>query len=335
VGPGIAFACAALAACGDLATHQSALHPAGPQAERLYGLWTFLWITASVVLVLVIGLLLAALLRSRRRQAPLVGPEAERGARRAVTAGAAITLAILVVFLTVSFRTARATLMTPAGESPLRITVTGYQWWWGVDYHDSISGSSLSTANEIHVPVGRTVEVDLVSHDVIHSFWVPNLGGKKDLIPGHHATTWFRADRAGVWRGQCAEFCGHQHALMGLRVIAEPPAEFARWYQAQLAAAAEPVPGSAAARGKQVFAARSCVLCHSVRGSGAGGRVGPDLTHLGSRMTLAAGTIPNDPRWLAAWVTDPQAIKPGNHMPASPLPPEELQALVAYLRGLR
>ncbi|HVH13395.1 MAG TPA: cytochrome c oxidase subunit II [Longimicrobium sp.] len=329
------LACAALAACGGPSATHSALHPAGPQAARLHTLWNFLWITAAAVVVLVVVALALALLRSRRRDAPATGPAAERGARRVVIAGTGVTLAILLAVLVSSYLIARDYTAEPSGDTPLRVTLTGHQWWWEVTYSDSVSGRSVTTANEIHVPVGRTVVVELISHDVIHSFWVPNLAGKKDLVPGHPGSVWFRADRAGVWRGQCAEFCGHQHALMGLLVIAQPPAEFARWYQAQLAPAAEPAPGTAAAKGKEVFLARSCVLCHAIGGTDAAARTGPDLTHLASRRTLAAGTLPNTHAWLGTWVINPQSIKPGAKMPGNTVPAGEMEALIAYLRELR
>jgi cytochrome c oxidase subunit 2 len=204
-----------------------------------------------------------------------------------------------------------------------------------VQYTDSVTSRSLTTANEIHVPVGRTVILKMTSHDVIHSFWVPNLAGKKDLIPGYSTTTWFRADKPGMWRGACAEFCGYQHAMMGMLVIAEPPADFARWYDAQLADAMPPT-DTVASTGKNVFlGAHGCVLCHTVRGTDAGGTVGPDLTHLASRHTLAAATIPNTRGWLGGWVMDPQGIKPGAHMPPNDMRPDELQALLTYLQGLR
>jgi cytochrome c oxidase subunit II len=246
-----------------------------------------------------------------------------------------VTLAVLLVFLVVSFLTGRAYAVTPVSGRPLQISVVGHQWWWEVQYADSVNSRSLTTANEIHLPVGRTVILKMTSHDVIHSFWVPNLAGKKDLVPGYSTTTWLRADRPGIYRGQCAEFCGHQHALMGLLVIAEPPAQFARWYDAQLADAMPPT-DTVASTGKNVFlGAHGCVLCHTVRGTAAGGTVGPDLTHLASRRTLAAATVPNTRGWLGGWVMDPQGIKPGAKMPPNDMRPDELQALLTYLQSLR
>jgi cytochrome c oxidase subunit 2 len=330
--PAAAAAPAALAACEG---RQSVLDPAGPQALHLFNLGTFLWITAGVVFVLVMAALAVALAHARRRGAPDTSEAGEGRARRIVTGAVGVTLAILLVFLVVSYLTGRAYAVTPEGGRPLQITVVGHQWWWEVVYTDSVNSRSLGTANEIHVPVGRTVILKMTSHDVIHSFWVPNLAGKKDLIPGYSTTTWIRADRPGIYRGQCAEFCGYQHALMGLLVVAEPPAQFARWYEGQLADAMPPT-DTVASTGKNVFmGGHGCVLCHTVRGTDAGGRVGPDLTHLASRRTLAAATIPNTRGWLGGWVMDPQGIKPGAKMPPNDMRPDELQALLTYLQTLR
>jgi cytochrome c oxidase subunit 2 len=322
---------ALLAGC---AGRQTALDPGGPQAGRLFSLTLFLVITASVVFVLVMTALALALLRARRRAEAEVGAAAEQRARRTVLAAVGVSLAILLVFLVTSFLTGRAYAITPLGGRPLQISVVGHQWWWEVQYQDSVSSRSLSTANEIHIPVGRTVVLKLTSQDVIHSFWVPNLAGKKDLVPGYSTTTWLRADHPGVYRGQCAEFCGMQHANMALLVVAEPPADFARWYDRQLADNLPPT-DTLEKTGKNVFMGHACVLCHTIRGTDAGGRVGPELTHLATRMTLAAGTVPNNRGWLGGWVMDPQGIKPGAKMPPNDLRSDELQALLAYLQSLR
>jgi cytochrome c oxidase subunit 2 len=323
---------AALAACEG---RQSALDPAGPQAQHLFNLTQFLWITSAVVFLAVLVALAVALAHGRRRAAPDVSPEGEGRARRIVQGAVAVTLLILIVHLVTSYLTGRAYAITPGtGPRPLQISVVGHQWWWEVTYDDSVQSRTLTTANEIHVPVGRTVVLKMTSHDVIHSFWVPSLAGKKDLVPGYGTTTWLRADRAGVYRGQCAEFCGMQHAKMGLMVIAQPAAEFDRWYEGQLADAMPPT-DTTASTGKNVFMGHGCVLCHSIRGTDAGGRVGPDLTHVASRLTLAAASIPNNKGYLGAWVMDPQGIKPGANMPPNDMGPDELQALLTYLQTLR
>jgi cytochrome c oxidase subunit 2 len=190
------------------------------------------------------------------------------------------------------------------------------------------------TANEIHIPVGQPVEFQLKSRDVIHSFWVPTLHGKRDLIPRHVTTMTLQADRPGVYRGQCAEFCGYQHAHMAILVVAEPLEQFAAWLEHQRRPAAEPS-DARQQRGQEVFLSAPCVMCHTIRGTLAGGRVAPDLTHIAGRHTLAAGTLPNTPGHLAGWIIDPQHIKPGNRMPAHSLNADDLQALLAYLGSLK
>jgi cytochrome c oxidase subunit II len=240
---------------------------------------------------------------------------------------------LLLILLAASVATDRALAQLP-GQDALHVQVTGHQWWWAVHYDDPRPDRAFDTANEIHIPVGRTVVVSLESADVIHSFWVPNLHGKKDLIPGYTTTLTLRADKAGVYRGPCAEFCGLQHALMALEVVASPPAEYEAWAELQRRPAAEPSdPG--AARGKRIFLSGSCMLCHAIDGTPAGARTAPNLTHVASRRTLAAGTLENTPQNLAAWILDPQKVKPGAQMPAHPLEGEDLGALVAYLETLK
>jgi len=173
-----------------------------------------------------------------------------------------------------------------------------------------------------------------VSRDVIHSFWVPNLHGKRDLIPGQVTRTWIQADAAGVYRGQCAEFCGHQHANMGLTIVAEPMAQFQVWLRRQRRAAAAPVTPEQR-QGRDVFLQSPCASCHTVRGTDAGSRFGPDLTHVASRLTIASGTLPNTREHLARWIADPQAIKPGSRMPSHVLSAADVEAVVSYVRSLR
>jgi cytochrome c oxidase subunit 2 len=242
---------------------------------------------------------------------------------------------ILFVLLVSSFLTGRSLhSLAAADPKPLTIDITGQQWWWQVKYENDVPSQMVTTANEIHIPVGRVVQFKLKSNDVIHSFWVPNLHGKTDLIPGHIAANWIRADRAGTYRGQCAEFCGYQHAHMGLIVVAESEEEFRNWYQTQLQSAIPPTT-TQQARGQQVFLSSTCVMCHRIQGTDAGGAVGPDLTHLGSRQTIAAGTLENTRDNLAKWILDSQAIKPGNRMPPNPLNAEDLGALLDYLQSLK
>ena len=251
------------------------------------------------------------------------------------TVGAAVaaTVGILLLFVVASYGIGSSLVARPS-DPALSIEVTAQRWWWDVRYRDPTPSESFSTANEIHIPVGRPVELILRSLDVIHSFWVPNLNGKKDLIPGQINSLYLQADRPGVFRGQCAEFCGLQHANMALHVVAEAPDAFARWQAQQRRPAPEPQTEEQR-RGRDLFMASSCVLCHAIAGTGAGGVTGPNLTHVASRLSLAAGTLPNTPGHLAGWIVDPQMLKPGNNMPPNLLSAGELQALLSYLETLR
>jgi cytochrome c oxidase subunit 2 len=307
--------------------------PKGPVALLLARLGDYMFGVSAVLWVLVTAALLWAVFRRRAAVEDPNDPARERRMQRAVTLAATATVATLFVFLFLSYDTGRAMTGRPGGQ-PLQIRVTGHQWWWEVEYHDSLPQHQLTTANEIHVPVGTPVVFDLKSTDVNHSLWVPELGGKRDLIPGEETGLWFRADTAGVYRGQCAEFCGYQHAKMAFEVIAEPPGEFARWLVQQRDTAATPT-DAMARRGQEVFVTSPCVMCHTIGGTAAGSRIGPDLTHVASRRTLAAGTLPNTRGNLFGWITDPQAVKPGAKMPATALAPRDLAAVVAYLETLR
>jgi cytochrome c oxidase subunit 2 len=203
-----------------------------------------------------------------------------------------------------------------------------------VTYEDPEPHKVFTTANEIYIPVGEPVTIKLNASDVIHSFWVPSLFGKQDLIPGRENVIQFTAGREGTYRGQCAEFCGWQHAHMGLLVVAKPKAAFERWREQQIKPA-DPPSEPERQKGQQVFLSKPCIMCHSVRGTPAGGRVAPDLTHVGSRLMLAAAMLPMSRGNLAAWIVDPQGIKPGAHMPLITLDPDEIDPLVSYLEGLK
>ena len=319
----------------ECAGRQSVVAPAGQPAGNIAGLW---WIALSisvVVWVLVMAALLYGAFRKRvapTHQAPIqVG--AERGATLIVSIAVALTVVVLLVWLALSVSGDRALASMPPAAS-VDIQVTGHQWWWEVRYLAPQPSEQFTTANEIHVPVGRPVMLQLTSADVIHSFWVPNVDGKRDLIPGHVTTTWFQADTPGVYRGQCAEFCGYQHANMALYVVAESPARYATWLAAQREPAAPPR-DSLAKRGEVVFLSSPCPYCHAIEGTMALGRTAPDLTHFGSRMSIAAGELPNTRGNLAGWILDPQQVKPGNKMPATTMGSSDLQALLAYLESLR
>jgi cytochrome c oxidase subunit 2 len=319
---------------GACSPYQSTQNPAGPQAERLYSLWIFHLIVAVVVFLAVIGATVFATRRAARSPESLRLDDVGHGKlTRAVTVATGITVLILFVSFIHSLTTGRAIASLPA-KSALTIHVTGVQWWWDVEYVDTVPSRRVLTANEIHVPVGVPVQIIATARDVIHSFWVPNLHGKKDLIPGHTTATWFQADTAGLYRGQCAEFCGHQHAKMALWVVAEPREAFEKWYASQLQT--PPPPADSLTRaGQDVFLSKSCAMCHNIGGTLAGSHVGPDLTHLASRRSIAAGTLPNTRANLTAWIRDPQSIKPGSRMPRTDLSSADLSALVAYLESLK
>ncbi|ODA66761.1 Cytochrome c oxidase subunit 2 precursor [Methyloligella halotolerans] len=229
--------------------------------------------------------------------------------------------------------TTLAEVSGPPAEPAFTIEITAHQWWWEVRYLSDQPHRIFTTANEIHIPTGEPVRFELKSADVIHSFWVPALTGKTDTIPGQVNRTWLEADEPGVYRGQCTEYCGLEHARMGFEVVAQTPENFKTWREDQLHGAEEPPNGGTAARGERIFMA-SCSGCHQVRGTAAGGAMGPDLTHVMSRDMIAAGTLETSKANLAGWVADPQAIKPGTQMPALPLSGSELNAVVTYLDGL-
>ena len=310
----------------------SAVHPVGPQAERISDMTWYLTWTGTAVFLVVLGFLFYALWRGRRR-AEIAGHEADRTMTLWVGGAVGVTTLILIVTLVYNFSTGRA-LAQFADPDALTIRVTGHQWWWQVEYLDPAYARRVQTANEIHVPVGRRVRLEVQSRDVIHSFWAPNLHGKVDVIPGYSGSTAFRADRPGVYHGRCAEFCGLQHARMDFLVIAEDPAKFAAWYEAELKSAPSPA-DSVRQKGQQVFLSKGCAMCHAIRGTPANSHVGPDLTHLAARRTIAAGALPNTRGHLAGWVVDPQKIKPGVKMPPNQLAADELHALLAYLDSLK
>ncbi|HYH09584.1 MAG TPA: cytochrome c oxidase subunit II [Thermoanaerobaculia bacterium] len=309
---------------------QSALEPAGMQAEKIADLWQFFLVVCTVVYVLVIIFLLAALFRRRPEIVPkAVSPRV----RKAVIAATGLTVITLFALLTASIFTSRGIADVP--DRAIQIAVMGRQWWWQVEYDDRDKSKRVTTANEITIPVGVPVTLHLRSSDVIHSFWVPNLHGKRDLIPGKNATTLtIRADRPGVYRGQCAEFCGYQHANMALWVTALPMAEYAKWLED--ARKPSKIPSTAEERkGQDVFMNSPCPLCHTIQGTPANGKTGPDLTHFASRRSIAAGSYPNNRGYLGGWILDAQHLKPGAYMPSIMLEQGELQPLIAYLESLR
>ena len=308
---------------------QSIIHPAGIEAARISHLWWTLFAICTVVWIAVATAALIGVSRGRRGASAAT----DRQASRHVAVAAVISVVALIGILTASAVTGRAldTIRTPGA---LHLVVTGNQWWWDVQYTNPNPALNVQTANEIHIPVGRPVSVTLLSNDVIHSFWIPALQGKIDTIPGRQNEVWLQADEPGVYRGQCAEYCGAQHAKMAFVVVAEAPDDFEHWLAANRAPAPPPHTPEER-RGLDVFERGPCAMCHSIAGTTAGGRSAPDLTHIASRSTIGAGWLPNTPGNLAGWIADPQHIKPGARMPPTGLSSEELQAVLTYLETLK
>ena len=295
------------------------------------------WVTAAVYVLVMIAVVIAIRKGTRGRDLnPLLNlsPETETRRRNAVLSAVTVTVVILFVFLIYSYSTGRALTADLGKKNGLSIEVTGHQWWWEVRYNDVNASNIFTTANEIHIPVGVPVLFTLRGADVIHSFWVPNLAGKKDLIPGKVSTMWLQADKPGVYRGQCAEYCGLQHARMALWIVADPPDQFIAWRQNQTQGSVPPAT-DAQKRGQQVFLSSTCVMCHSIGGTTAGANYGPNLTHVGSRNMIAAATLSNTREHLMSWVANSQTFKPGNRMPPNNLSDQDLQAVVDYLQSLK
>lgn len=311
----------------------SMFETAGPEASRLASL-AWLLIAVGTAAFLVVMALLGAGLWRRRGMPNDDAPPPEVNDRRWVLVGGGLIPAVVlavVFFITLGAHRASASrLPTNGATAPLLIEVIGHQWWWEVHY----PSLGIVSADEIHIPTGRPVHVALRSGDVIHSFWIPNIAGKTDVIPGVHNEATIQADSAGRWRGECAEYCGVQHAHMALSVVAHNAGDFQQWVQREQAAAPSPT-DSGSVTGERVFLTAGCAFCHTIRGTQAGGMTAPDLTHLASRLTLAGGMLPNTRGNLGGWIENPQHLKPGTRMPAVPLDGSSLQALLAYLESLR
>jgi cytochrome c oxidase subunit 2 len=315
----------ACAACSD---SPSAVDPQGPRANDIATLWWVLLGVGTVVWLVVVGALAYAVLRRRHATAE-ERPTVSDPQKTVLVLGAVIPGVILLSLMFFIMNTL-SNVNAPADPAALKVEIIGHDWWWEVRYPDQ----KFTTANEVHIPVGKPVQLILTSADVIHSFWVPQLQGKMDLIPGQTNTLWVQADKAGDYRGQCAEYCGLQHANMAIRVIAQPQGDLDTWLADQSRPAAQPADAETM-NGQQLFLGSACVYCHAVQGTNAAGTIGPDLTHLASRGFIGAGALPNDPEHLAAWITNPQDAKPGNQMPATPLDQTSLNALLAYLDSLK
>ena len=311
-----------------LDTLQSAAGNDGQQSALVSQLFAIFLAVTAVFFVAVMVFLLWAIVRRRRD-----GESRERGLRRALVGWVAL-ISLSLAGLTLATWLYDRDLGRAAATPALEIEVTANQWWWDVRYADKEANEIFRTANELHLPVGVPAHITLRSNDVIHSFWIPNLAGKQDMIPGREGDISIRPLREGVSRAQCAEFCGLQHAKMALDVTVESPAAFAAWRAAALAPAAAPA-SSAASAGQAIVTGRQCASCHAIAGTPASAQVAPDLTHFASRRTIAAGTLAMSRSNIAAWIADPQAPKPGNNMPKVPLSPSELDAVTAYLETLK
>jgi len=306
---------------------QSALHPRGPHAEAVSALSWVLFCGAAAILLLVLLLAAYALWAAPERR----GWAANR--RFVVGGGIVFPVVVLTALLAYTFSIGRS-IATPATPASVRIEVIGEQWWWRVNYLDERGRLDFVTANEIRIPAGRSVEIALRSTNVLHSFWVPNLAGKLDMIPGRVNRLRLEADGPGVFRGQCAEYCGGPHAKMAFYVIAEAPEAFAKWRDDQRRPALA-VDDARLQQGRALFLTH-CAACHTVRGTAAQGVLGPDLTHVGGRHSLAAGILPNNAGTLASWISGAQQLKPGNLMPSMGVfSGDELRAVAAYLESLR
>lgn len=322
---------------GCQSNHSIVWSSASKQSADIEWLYWFIFWICLVVFVLVISFFAGGSAKASIDQAEMapVMESNEPGDRRAkIGVGIALTITVVTLFvvLALSIVTGKTTEGLTS-KNPITIQVIGHQWWWELRYPNPQADLTVTAANEIHVPVGKPIVVLTASRDVIHSFWAPNIDGKRDLLPGYQSAFSFQVDKPGIYHGQCAEFCGEQHAHMGFEIVAEPMDKFQQWEQQQVKPAAEPQDPTAV-RGREVFLTHACVLCHTIRGTDAGSKVGPDLTHVASRRLLAATAISNAPGSLAGWISDPQRIKPGAKMPANPLEPDDLQALVTYLRSL-
>ena len=324
------LAAATLSGCGAR-PQQSVLHPAGPDAAIITQLS---WLLFAGGLIICLGMM-ALLALSLRRGRP--------AGTLPWVVGGGIAFPVVVLSVLLLFSTWRSgQLSTRSSQDALHVSVTARMWWWEVRYRDPATGRDIVLANELHVPVGRKVYVGLSASDVIHSFWVPALGGKMDAIPGRVNGLVLHAGQAGVYRGQCAEYCGEQHAKMALHVVAESQQDFDAWLAAQARPASSTGGDTLLERGRAAFLAQRCNACHAIRGVTEGsddagdGTLGPDLTHVGSRRYLAAGALPNHGGALAGWIAGAQAVKPGARMPSfERIDGATLSALAAYLEHLK
>jgi cytochrome c oxidase subunit 2 len=318
-----------------LATIQSAAGNDGEHGALISGLFVIFLTVTAIIYLLVLVFLIWAIARRRlgRDEAAREGKSRE-GALRSVLAGWVALTALILGGLTIATWIYDRALARADGTAPLEIEIVANQWWWDVRYMDADSSKIVRDANELHLPAGVPTRITLISNDVIHSFWVPNLAGKQDMIPGRLNDINLRPLREGVFRAQCAEFCGMQHAKMAMPVIVESPAAFAAW-RARALLPASPPPNVLTAAGQAYVTGAQCASCHAIAGTPASGQVAPDLTHFASRRTIAAGALPMSRANIARWIENPQAVKPGSNMPKVPLDAEQLRAVTFYLDSLK
>jgi cytochrome c oxidase subunit 2 len=317
-----------LAGCGS---KQSTLDPVSGPSREIEQLWWIMMTGGWVVFGGALAFLVLAWARRRERGWPFLGEREGVNVGLVVGFGLVVPLVVLsALFVYANVHVMAATSAPARGSTELTVQVIGHQWFWEVRY----PGTEAVTANEIHIPARTRVTLEARTADVIHSFWVPRLNRKIDMVPGRTNRILLYADEPGVYRGQCSEFCGLQHAHMAFLVYADPPSAFREWLANAEAERKAPA-GAEERRGEEVFLTSSCAGCHTIRGTAAGGDIGPDLTHVASRETLAALTIPNRPDELAEWIRDPQHVKPGNRMPVLGLPAQDVDVLAAYLESLR
>lgn len=324
----VALAAGAASAAEQAVRTPSIFDPVSTPAEIIDSYTMLVVAICTAIFLVVAGLLAFAVVRFRARPGDeLREPPQIYGSNQIELAWTVIPVVIVVILALVTARTILELQKDEKPEGWLAITATGHQWWW--EFHYPSLG--ITTANELHIPVDQAAFLDLESQDVIHSFWVPQLSGKTDVIPNRTNHLWMQAGEPGLYVGQCAEFCGTQHAYMLLRVYVDTAEDFERWVAAQQRNAAQK---ASVREGRELFETTACVNCHTVRGTGARGRFGPDLTHLMSRATLGAGVAPNDRDNLIDWVTHPDHLKPGVRMPAMQLEPRRIEQLVDYLVSL-
>jgi cytochrome c oxidase subunit 2 len=309
-------------------TSQSIFDTGSPQAEKIMGLTYGFIVAASAILILVVFLTIYIAIKFRAKDA-IGEPRQVTGNKVLELFMVGVPLALVIGFFLWSLVTMNAVL-PDRGNHPADIIITGHQWWWQADY----PGTKVSTANEIHLPVGKKLLLQLDAADVIHDWWVPALGGKMDMIPGRSNYLWVTINKAGVYDGSCSEFCGQQHAWMRIRVVAQNEIDYEAWLKRQAEIAATPT-ATLAEAGASLFSKASCSSCHSIRGTIAAGLQGPDLTHFASRSTMLSGMMANNSVNVYSWLTDPQKVKPGAHMPRFIFNPDSVRAITAYLSQLK